>query len=213
MQNDPWPGQRQVRVTPFQQLFGNIAIISNSFQFFSVFLRNCRECLVVSACGQFRTRDCTGITCYLFCPSQPSLETSTSFWFHCLSLDYPQFRGILHWLSELIDKPFLEKSIFELIFIEQMDLAGLNRMNLNRWAEVFDFTCSSQSSNWRLLDVENRLEDHLTEQELDHCVKSVYIFPQLSYSNQSFFLIGCLDTSIYTQLPNDIRPECFSCSF
>ena len=66
-----------------------------SFQFFSVFLRNCRECLVVSACGQFRTRDCTGITCYLFCPSQPSLETSTSFWFHCLSLDYPQFRGIL----------------------------------------------------------------------------------------------------------------------
>lgn len=122
MQNDPWPGQRQVRVLHSNNSLEYCHHVKFLFQFFSVFLRNCRECLVVSACGQFRTRDCTGITCYLFCPSQPSLETSTSFWFHCLSLDYPQFRGILHWLFELIDKKFfLEKSIFEFIFFFRTD--------------------------------------------------------------------------------------------
>ena len=64
------------------------------FSFRSVFLRNCRDCfIVIAACGQFRTRDCTNITTYLHCASQPSIETSVRLKFNCVSIDYPNFRG------------------------------------------------------------------------------------------------------------------------
>ncbi|XP_057365679.1 protein XRP2-like [Daphnia carinata] len=110
----------------------------------SVFLRSCSQCFVVTSCGQFRTRDCNEITCYIFCSSQPSIEVSYAMKFQCISLDYPGQR-------------------------DDFANARLNSTIANRWSEIFDFTPSSLSSNWRLLPVEDRVEDHLDEMELLHC--------------------------------------------
>lgn len=52
--------------------------------------------------------------------------------------------------------------------------AGLNlSLTVNRWSEVFDFTPTSLSSNWKFLAVEDRLEDNLNEVELIHCTKYI----------------------------------------
>ncbi|KZS14193.1 protein XRP2 [Daphnia magna] len=117
----------------------------------SVFLRSCSECFVVTTCGQLRTRDCNEITCYIFCASQPSIEVSYAMKFQCISLDYPGQR-------------------------DDFANARLNAKIANRWSEIFDFTPSSLSSNWRLLSVEDRVEDHLDKVELLHCINHQITF-------------------------------------
>ncbi|KAI9559633.1 hypothetical protein GHT06_013638 [Daphnia sinensis] len=117
----------------------------------SVFLRSCSQCFVVSACGQFRTRDCNEITCYIFCASQPSIEVSYAMKFQCFSLDYPGQS-------------------------DDFANARLNSKIVNRWSEIFDFTPSTLSNNWRLLPAEDRVENHLDELELLHCINHQITF-------------------------------------
>jgi hypothetical protein len=44
----------------------------------SVFIRNCKGCVIVVACHQFRTRDCIDLKLGLHCLQQPTFETSTN---------------------------------------------------------------------------------------------------------------------------------------
>ena len=61
--------------------------------FGSLFLRDCKRCRVVAACGQFRTRDCQQVDTYLHCSTQPIIEASTQMRFACYQLYYPQLKG------------------------------------------------------------------------------------------------------------------------
>lgn len=54
----------------------------------SVFIRDCKNCTVVVACQQFRTRDCSGCTFFLFSSTQPVIESSADLRFACYTLDY-----------------------------------------------------------------------------------------------------------------------------
>ena len=42
----------------------------------AIFLRDCSDCVVVVACGQFRTRDCRNIETFLCCSTQPIIEST-----------------------------------------------------------------------------------------------------------------------------------------
>ena len=44
----------------------------------SVFVRDCSDCVVVAACGQFRTRDCKKIDVFLCSATQPIIEATTA---------------------------------------------------------------------------------------------------------------------------------------
>ena len=44
-------------------------------------------------------------------------------------------------------------------------------MTVNRWSEVFDFTPTSLTTNWRCLPIEDGLEDNLNEIELTYCTE------------------------------------------
>ena len=44
----------------------------------SLFIRDTSDCIVVGACGQFRTRDCRKIVAFLSCASQPIIEATVS---------------------------------------------------------------------------------------------------------------------------------------
>ncbi|XP_046639849.1 protein XRP2-like [Daphnia pulicaria] len=118
---------------------------------FSIFLRNCSHCVIVAACGQFRTRDCTDVTCYLLCATQPSIEMSTLMKFQCISLDYLGLHG-------------------------HLANAGLNSIIVNRWSDVFDFTPTSLETNWKCLAIEDRFEDNLNEEELIYCTDHQIVF-------------------------------------
>ncbi|KAJ4443069.1 hypothetical protein ANN_04719 [Periplaneta americana] len=58
-----------------------------------VFLRDCKECVCVVACGQFRTRDCRKMDIFLCCVTQPIIEASSSIHFGCYQLFYNELEG------------------------------------------------------------------------------------------------------------------------
>ncbi|KAK8763496.1 hypothetical protein V5799_033892 [Amblyomma americanum] len=94
----------------------------------SVFLRNCNNVRLASACQQLRARDCSGIDSWLCCSTQPSIESCSEMRFGCLTLAYEQFP-------------------------EQLKKAQLSPFN-NRWSEVYDFTPTTPDPNWSLLPPE-----------------------------------------------------------
>ncbi|PSN42308.1 Protein XRP2 [Blattella germanica] len=59
----------------------------------SVFLRDCKECVCVVACGQFRTRDCRKMDIFLCCATQPIIESSSNLHFGCYQLYYNELEG------------------------------------------------------------------------------------------------------------------------
>lgn len=59
----------------------------------SVFVRNCNGSLIACICGQFRTRDCTDLTCFLNCISQPTIEASSAIRFNVISISYKNLNG------------------------------------------------------------------------------------------------------------------------
>lgn len=65
----------------------------NLVLFFSVFLRNCNDCSVLVACGQYRMRDCNNVNVFLCCPTQPIIESSRRIHFGCYQLNYNQLDG------------------------------------------------------------------------------------------------------------------------
>ena len=67
---------------------------------------------------------------------------------------------------------FKTKVILNNTVLGQLTSAGLrSSLIVNRWSEVFDFTPTSLSNNWKFLAVVDRLEDKLNEVELIHCAK------------------------------------------
>ncbi|XP_075528558.1 protein XRP2-like [Dermacentor variabilis] len=94
----------------------------------SVFLRNCNNVRLASACQQLRARDCFAIDSWLCCSTQPSIESCSEMRFGCLTLAYEQFP-------------------------EQLKKAHLSPFN-NHWSEVYDFTPTIPEPNWSLLPPE-----------------------------------------------------------
>ena len=61
--------------------------------FFSVFIRDCKDCKFMLSCQQFRTRDCQRIDVFLSCVSQPIIEASTGMKFGCYQFSYPELES------------------------------------------------------------------------------------------------------------------------
>lgn len=60
---------------------------------FSVFVRDCKNCKIVVACQQFRTRDCSKIDIFLCCNTQPIIEASSGMKFACYQYHYPELKS------------------------------------------------------------------------------------------------------------------------
>jgi protein XRP2 len=63
---------------------------------FSVFIRNCKNCKVIVACQQFRTRDCGKVDVFLCCNTQPIIEASSGMKFACYQYHYPELKSKLN---------------------------------------------------------------------------------------------------------------------
>ncbi|XP_066936725.1 protein XRP2-like [Clytia hemisphaerica] len=101
----------------------------------SVFIRNCKNLKCAIACQQFRSRDCQKIETFLYCQTQPIIESSTGMKFACFQYYYPELE-------------------------EQFKLAGLSVYN-NTWSTIHDFTPVEQSENWSLIPQSVTLEQHV----------------------------------------------------
>nr|XP_037288925.1 protein XRP2-like [Rhipicephalus microplus] len=97
----------------------------------SVFLRNCNNVRLASACQQLRARDCSAVDSWLCCSTQPSIESCSEMRFGCLTMEFEQFS-------------------------EQLQKAQLSPFN-NHWSEVYDFTPTPPEPNWSLLPPERCL--------------------------------------------------------
>ena len=54
----------------------------------SVFIRNIENSKIYAICQQFRTRDCKNLDIFLFCRTEPIIETSTQMKFNCFFLSW-----------------------------------------------------------------------------------------------------------------------------
>ncbi|XP_047117203.1 protein XRP2-like [Schistocerca piceifrons] len=102
----------------------------------SIFLRNCKDCSCVVACGQFRSRDCRKIDVFLCCPTQPVIEASTSMHFGCYQLYYDDLE-------------------------DQFHQAGLSAFN-NEWSVIHDYTPVEGENNWCLLPDTITIHDYIS---------------------------------------------------
>ncbi|KAK6169351.1 hypothetical protein SNE40_020422 [Patella caerulea] len=91
----------------------------------SVFIRDCKNCNFAVACQQFRTRDCSQVSVYLSCGTQPIIESSTGMKFGCLQYNYPELK-------------------------DQFKAAGLSIYN-NNWSNIHDFTPVPGENNFGLM--------------------------------------------------------------
>jgi protein XRP2 len=95
----------------------------------SIFLRDCSDCIITAACGQFRTKNCNNLQVFLFCSSDPSIEYSTNIYFAPYSFNYPSQAS--HFAK-----------------------AGLDP-NTDLWSQVFDFNANETEMHWALLPPEH----------------------------------------------------------
>ncbi|KAJ0412302.1 hypothetical protein ATCC90586_009492 [Pythium insidiosum] len=92
----------------------------------SLFLRNCKQCTIVCAVQQFRTRDCEDVDVYLYSSTEPIIETSTRMRFACYPLTYFSLQ-------------------------HQFEQAKFSVWN-NRWSEVYNF--SPDHGSWKALSTQ-----------------------------------------------------------
>ncbi|CAL4125245.1 unnamed protein product, partial [Meganyctiphanes norvegica] len=90
-----------------------------------LFIRDCQDCVVLTACGQFRTRDCCKMDIFLLCKTQPIIEASTKMHFGVFQAFYPSLR-------------------------EQFNSSGLSVFN-NNWSNIHDFTPVEGEQNWSII--------------------------------------------------------------
>ena len=83
----------------------------------SVFIRDCHSLTVICCTKQFRVRDCTDCVFFLWCESQPIIQSSHSLTF----------------------KPFPQGVVYPQIK-EQFIQAGLGSIWNNNWFDIYDFT-------------------------------------------------------------------------
>ena len=110
----------------------------------SVFLRDCKNCQCIIACQQFRSRDCRKIDTYLFCSTQPIIESSGNMKFGCFQLFY-----------EKLENHFQQ--------------AGFSIYN-NSWSSIHDFTPLPDGNNWSLIasaSIESHIPKPSTEEFQD----------------------------------------------
>ncbi|KAJ8298779.1 hypothetical protein KUTeg_022839 [Tegillarca granosa] len=99
----------------------------------SVFIRDCKNCNFVLACQQFRTRDCNKLDVFLFCGTQPIIESTSGVRLACYQYYYPQLA-------------------------DQFQQAGLSIYN-NTWSTVHDFTQDPDVTHFSLLPEDAKVED------------------------------------------------------
>ncbi|KAM8752758.1 protein XRP2 isoform 1-T1 [Rhynchonycteris naso] len=121
----------------------------------SVFFRNCRDCHSALACQQFRVRDCRKMEFFLFCATQPIIESSTNIKFACFQWYYPEL-------------PL------------QFNEAGLNVFN-NNWSNIHDFTPVAGELNWGILP-ENAVICHRVPPPTTKEFKTVHISTEATRS-------------------------------
>ena len=56
------------------RFFSHLIILFPKIFFSSLFLRDCKNLLVLAICQQFRTRDCQHLNAHLFCTTCPTIE-------------------------------------------------------------------------------------------------------------------------------------------
>ena len=107
----------------------------------SVFIRDCKNLKCAIACQQFRSRDCQKVDTFLYCQSQPIIESSSAMRFSCFQYYYPCLE-------------------------EQFKQAGLSIYN-NTWSSIHDFTPVDQSENWSLIPESTTLESCVPRPDSD----------------------------------------------
>ncbi|CAL8086071.1 unnamed protein product [Calicophoron daubneyi] len=102
----------------------------------SIFIRDCHKCHIMTACQQFRTRDCRDLTIFLACVTEPIIESSTGMAFGPYQCYYPELEA-------------------------QFNAAGLSIFNCN-WSDVYDFTPDPDGeANIRLLEPDEKVEQYI----------------------------------------------------
>ncbi|OTF79539.1 XRP2-like protein [Euroglyphus maynei] len=95
----------------------------------SIVIRNCQDCRLMSASQQFRTRDCKRLDLFVFCATQPAIESSHNLVFSCFTANY---KGLQ----------------------EQFDEANLQVYN-NKWFNVYDFSIDNREKHWTIIGSPN----------------------------------------------------------
>ena len=106
----------------------------------SIFVRNCDGCEITVCCSQFRCRDLTNSTVYLYTPNDPIVESSTNLTFAPYNLKYPQLE---------------EHSNTSQIVGTFTDDDGVLQTKVNKWNLIFDFTKKEEGLNFALMDPAN----------------------------------------------------------
>ncbi|XP_023679679.1 protein XRP2-like [Paramormyrops kingsleyae] len=121
-----------------------------------VSFHGCQDIKCVVACQQFRAQDCKKMDVFIYCATQPIIESSTGFRFGCYQYYYPELA--FHFKDA-------ELSIFN-----------------NNWSNVQDLTPASSEANWSLLSEDAVLLDYVPMPDSDSEFKSVRILTDVSRS-------------------------------
>ncbi|KAI9205187.1 tubulin binding cofactor C-domain-containing protein [Polychytrium aggregatum] len=97
----------------------------------SIFIRECKDCVIVAAGQQFRMRDCDGVFVSLYAATQPIIETSRDIQVSCFWYFYEELAS-------------------------QFDRAGLSVL-ANEWFNIYDFN-DAKGVNWTAVSVYNHAD-------------------------------------------------------
>ena len=104
----------------------------------SIFIRNCEKCEITVCCSQFRCRDLTDSTIYLYTPNDPIVESSSNLKFSPYNFKYPALQ---------------EHSKTADLIGTFVDDEGVTQNRVNKWNLVFDFTVNENGKdNFKLMD-------------------------------------------------------------
>lgn len=98
----------------------------------SFFIRDCEDCIVWVACQQLRTRNCKRCKFFLYCKSDPVIESSEDLAFAPWAASYPGC-----------------SKHFEMLKFDPQK---------NHWNAIFDFTGKGDAANWRILSLDEVCE-------------------------------------------------------
>ncbi|KAJ1460402.1 tubulin binding cofactor C-domain-containing protein [Pelagophyceae sp. CCMP2097] len=111
----------------------------------SVFVRDCKDCVLYLCCKQLRTRDCHNCTFYLYSQTEPIIETSSGIAFAPFCGGFPNQK--------------------ELMKVGNLD------PQCNLWWGVFDFNDAQKTGkNWRYLAVDERAEAWFPSGDCEDCI-------------------------------------------
>ncbi|CAG2180108.1 unnamed protein product, partial [Oppiella nova] len=117
-------------------LFDYINTITIDDSHLNVVLRNCISCRIMCCSQQFRSRDCKNIEIFLYCATQPAIESCYDLTFGCFSANY---KGLE----------------------DQFKKANLCVLN-NNWTNIYDFTLNDEEQHWSLFSNTVKAEDYFS---------------------------------------------------